>query len=55
MTIQYDRGTAQLTLAQASGGIHWKMLGSETFDEGRLACEVRGRKGQYPEKPLLKF
>jgi hypothetical protein len=55
MTIQYDRGTAQLTLAQASGSIHWKMLGGEAFDEGRLASEVRGQKGQYPEKPLLKF
>lgn len=55
MTIQYDRGTAQLTLAQASGSIRWKMLGSEAFDEGRLETEVRGQKGQYPEKPLLKF
>jgi len=55
MTIQYDPGTQQLALTGASGSMRWKMLGSDAFDEGQLATPVRGRKGQYPEKPLLKF
>jgi hypothetical protein len=55
MMIQYDSGTQQLTLTNASGSIRWKMLGTDAFDEGKLATTIRGQKGQYAEKPLLKF
>lgn len=55
MTIQYDAGTQLLTLTNAAGSIRWKMLGTDAFDEGKLDTIVRGRRGDYPEKPLLKF
>ncbi|HPM80160.1 MAG TPA: hypothetical protein PLF81_05645 [Candidatus Anammoximicrobium sp.] len=55
MTIQYDPRTQQLTLTNASGSIRWKMLGSDAFDEGKLETVIRGQKGEYAEKPLLKF
>jgi hypothetical protein len=55
MTIQYDAGTQLLTLTNAAGSIRWKMLGTDAFDEGKLDTTVRGRRGDYPEKPLLKF
>lgn len=55
MTIRYDPKAQQLTLTNASGGMRWKMLGSDAFDEGKLETEIRGRKGEYPEKPLLRF
>jgi hypothetical protein len=55
MTIQYDAGTQFLTLTNAAGSIRWKMLGTDAFDEGKLDTTVRGRRGDYPEKPLLKF
>lgn len=54
MTIRYDRAT-QLTLTNASGSIRWKMLGSDAFDDGKLETAIRGQKGEYAEKPLLKF
>ena len=55
MTIQYDSGTQQLTLSKASGSIRWKMLGSDAFDEGKLETAIQGQKGEYGQKPLLKF
>jgi hypothetical protein len=55
MMIQYDPRSQQLTLTNASGGMRWKMLGSDAFDEGRLETAIRGQKGEYAEKPLLKF
>jgi len=55
MTIQYDPRTQQLTLTNAAGSIRWKMLGSDAFDEGKLKTVIRGQKGEYAEKPLLKF
>jgi hypothetical protein len=55
MTIQYDPRSQQLTLTNASGSIRWKMLGSDAFDKGQLEAAIRGRKGEYAEKPLLKF
>jgi hypothetical protein len=53
MTIQYAPKTQRLTLANASGSIRWKMLGSEAFDKGELETAIEGRKGEYAEKPLL--
>lgn len=55
MTIQYDSKTQQLSLTDASGGIRWKMLGSDAFDEGKLETAIIGRKGEYAEKPLLEL
>jgi hypothetical protein len=55
MTIRYDPQSQQLALTNASGGIRWKMLGSDAFDEGKLESAIRGQKGEYAEKPLLKF
>lgn len=55
MTIQYDPKTQQLTLTGAAGSIRWKMLRSDAFDEGKLETVIRGQKGEYAEKPLLKF
>jgi hypothetical protein len=55
MTIRYDPKTQQLTLTNASGSIRWKMLGSDSFDEGKLETGITGRKGEYAEKPLLDF
>lgn len=55
MTIRYDPQSQQLTLSNASGGMRWKMLGSDAFDEGALEAAVQGRKGEYAEKPLLQF
>lgn len=55
MTIRYAPETQQLTLTNASGSIRWKMLGSDAFDEGKLETTIRGQKGAYAEKPLLKF
>lgn len=55
MTIRYDAQTQELTLTDASGGIHWKMLGSDAMDRGKLGSVVRGRRGEYPEKTVLKF
>ena len=55
MTIRYDPKSQQLTLTNASGSIRWKMLGSDAFDEGKLESVIRGQKGEYAEKPLLKF
>jgi hypothetical protein len=55
MTIQYDAKRQELTLTNATGSIRWKMLGTDAFDEGALDCVVRGRRGEYPEKPLLTF
>jgi hypothetical protein len=55
MTVQYDPRSQQLTLTNASGSIRWKMLGTDAFDEGKLEAAIQGRKGEYPEKPLLKF
>jgi hypothetical protein len=55
MTIRYDPRSQQLTLTNASGSIRWKMLGSDAFDEGKLETAIRGQKGEYAEKPLLKF
>jgi hypothetical protein len=53
MTIRYDAQTQELTLTDASGSIHWKMLGSDAIDKGELATVVRGRRGEYPEKTVL--
>lgn len=55
MTIRYDPTSQQLTLTNASGSMRWKMLGSDAFDEGKLETLIRGQKGEYAEKPLLKF
>ncbi len=55
MTIRYDPKAQQLTLTNASGGMRWKMLGSDAFDEGKLETAIRGQKGEYAEKPLLQF
>ncbi|MCU0979852.1 MAG: hypothetical protein MUF25_11885 [Pirellulaceae bacterium] len=55
MTIRYDPRSQQLTLTNASGGMRWKMLGSDALDEGKLESVIRGQKGEYAEKPLLKF
>lgn len=55
MTIRYDAHSQELTLTDASGSIHWKMLGSDAMDRGQLASVVRGRRGEYPEKNVLKF
>jgi hypothetical protein len=55
MTVQYDARTQRLTLTKSSGSMRWKMLGTESFDEGTLDMEITGRKGHYPEKPLLTF
>jgi hypothetical protein len=55
MTIQYDAKRQELTLTNATGSIRWKMLGTDAFDEGALDCVVRGRRGEYAEKPLLTF
>jgi hypothetical protein len=55
MTIQYSSGTQQLTLTNASGSMRWKMLGSDAFDEGKLETAIHGQKGEYAQKPLLKF
>lgn len=55
MTIRYDPKSQQLTLSNASGSIRWKMLGSDAFDDGQLDTSILGRKGEYAEKPLLKF
>jgi hypothetical protein len=55
MTIHYDPRSQELTLTNASGSIRWKMLGTDAFDEGRLQTAIHGRKGEYAEKPLLKF
>ena len=55
MTIQYDASAQELTLTNATGSIRWKMLGTDAFDEGALDCVVLGRRGEYPEKPLLTF
>lgn len=55
MTIRYDAQTQELTLTDASGRIHWKMLGSDAMDRGELASVVRGRRGEYPEKAVLNF
>ena len=55
MTIRYDPKSQQLALTNASGSMRWKMLGSDAFDEGKLESVIRGQKGEYAEKPLLKF
>jgi hypothetical protein len=55
MTIQYAPKSQQLTLTNASGSIRWKMLGSDAFDDGQLQAAIVGQKGEYAEKPLLKF
>ncbi len=55
MTIRYDAQTQELTLTDASGSIHWRMLGSDAKDRGKLQSVVRGRRGEYPEKTVLKF
>jgi hypothetical protein len=55
MTIQYDALAQELTLTNATGSIRWKMLGTDAFDEGALDSAVLGRRGEYPEKPLLTF
>jgi len=55
MTIRHDPATQQLTLTNGSGSIRWKMLGSDAFDDGKLETAIRGQKGEYAEKPLLKF
>jgi hypothetical protein len=55
MTIQYDAAAQHLLLTNAAGSIRWKMLGTDAFDEGKLDSTVHGRRGEYPEKPLLKF
>lgn len=55
MTIHYDAQTQELTLTDASGSMHWKMLGSDAMDRGELTSVVRGRRGEYPEKPVLSF
>ena len=55
MTILYDAATQELALTDARGSIRWKMLGTDAFDEGQLDSAVRGRRGEYPEKPLLRF
>ena len=55
MTIRYDPKSQQLILTNASGSMRWKMLGSDAFDEGKLESVIRGQKGEYAEKPLLKF
>jgi hypothetical protein len=53
MTIQYDPKTQLLTLTDCSGGIRWKMLLSDAYDDGKLETTITGRKGEYGEKPLL--
>ncbi len=55
MTIQYAPKTQRLVLSNASGSIRWKMLGSDAFDEGSLETSIQGQRGEYAEKPLLKF
>lgn len=55
MTIQYDSRNQELTLTNAAGSIRWKMLGTDAFDKGKLETTIRGRRGDYPEKPLLKL
>jgi hypothetical protein len=55
MTIQYHPATQRLALTNASGGIRWKMLGADNFDDGKLETAIEGRKGDYAEKPLLDF
>jgi hypothetical protein len=55
MVIQYDAQSQQLKLTKASGSIRWKMLGTDAFDEGKLEPPIHGRKGEYPEKRLLKL
>lgn len=55
MTIRFDPRAQQLALTNASGSMRWKMLGTDAFDQGKLETVVRGQKGEYAEKPLLKF
>lgn len=55
MTVQYDPRSQQLALTNASGSIRWKMLGTDAFDKGKLEAAIQGRKGEYPEKRLLRF
>ena len=55
MTIQYHPKTQRLTITNAAGSIRWKMLGTDAFDEGKLETTIEGQKGEYAEKPLLKF
>jgi len=55
MTVRYDPKSQALHLTNASGSIRWKMLGSDAFDDGKLETAIRGQKGEYAEKPLLKF
>jgi hypothetical protein len=55
MTVQFEPRSQQLTLTNASGSIRWKMLGTDAFDQGKLEAAIHGRKGEYPEKPLLRF
>ncbi len=53
LTVQYERATQILTLTHCTGSIRWKMLAMDAFDESELPTVVHGRKGQYPEKPVL--
>ena len=55
MTVQYDPRSQQLTLANASGSVRGKMLRTDVFDEKKLKTAIHGRKGEYPEKHILKF
>jgi hypothetical protein len=55
MTIQYDAQSQELRLTNTRGSIRWKMLGTDAFDEGALGGVIVGRRGEYPEKPLLTF
>lgn len=55
MTIQYHPQTQRLAITNATGSIRWKMLGTDAFDEGKLETAIEGQKGEYAEKPLLKF
>lgn len=55
MTIQYHPLTQRLAITNAAGSIRWKMLGTDAFDEGKLETAIEGQKGEYAEKPLLRF
>jgi hypothetical protein len=55
MTVQYALRSQQLTLTNPADSIRWRMLGADAFDEGKLEAAIHGRKGEYPQKPLLRF
>jgi hypothetical protein len=55
MTIRYNSKTQEIILKETTGSLRWKMLGMDAYDEGKLGNLIRGKKGDYPEKPLLDF